>query len=327
MLPERRPAGSRGPRERVMRVSRRFGSAAQDFPVSGNNLRGLDTGLRIARGASSDTTCRFIEPGAQPDATDMCPPEVTPRRPSMRRALVGLLAVSLAGCTLYRSSSHADPPDGPPDGGGGSSDGGGGGGDAPLAARCTLVPQSGCAADQACDLGNGTTEATACREITDVRTSDDECSDNNQCAGGFTCIQSGVGRRCAQLCDADAQCGTGSRCVLDLGFDAEPGVRACSNACDLLTQDGCPAGFGCMPVGDGDRDHTECILQSGAVAPGQGCTQSSDCQQGFVCAPGGPGPSCASPCDRSTPTVCFSDVCDPFTDPIVVDEVSIGFCT
>ncbi|HEU0034242.1 MAG TPA: hypothetical protein VFQ53_26640 [Kofleriaceae bacterium] len=201
--------------------------------------------------------------------------------------------------------------------------------DGPVEAACTIIPQSGCAAGDACDFGEPATGPFACRDVTVSGTADSRCSVETECAAGFTCIKSGTKAWCNRFCDSDAQCGSGARCVNEI---TSGGVvlaeRVCSNACNILGQTGCPTGLGCMGFEDGDRDYTDCVV-NGTKLDGQACTTDTDCIAGSVCvdfgASGG-GPQCREFCNKSNPSNCSSGICDSFAVELKINAVDFGFC-
>src|SRR5262245_43711384 len=103
---------------------------------------------------------------------------------------------------------------------------------------CTLVPQTGCPASQACDLTGADDGSTECRAVTGMGGADSLCNASaTVCSAGFTCVGVDADTSvCSRFCGLDSHCtGVGARCVVGLvngtTGDPIPGVTVCSNAC------------------------------------------------------------------------------------------------
>src|SRR5687767_2270548 len=85
---------------------------------------------------------------------------------------------------------------------------------------CSLVPQCGCAAGEACDLDpdNLGTGGTLCRGAGSGTTST-ICTSDENCAAGYGCVGFGGGSTCTEFCDDDTDCaGGGSICAITLVY-------------------------------------------------------------------------------------------------------------
>ncbi|HJL04395.1 MAG TPA: hypothetical protein RMH85_25355 [Polyangiaceae bacterium LLY-WYZ-15_(1-7)] len=205
---------------------------------------------------------------------------------------------------------------------------------------CKVVaPQCGCATGQGCyidadgDAGCSDTVGTvgeggACTAIAD-------------CQPGLTCIGlGGSTAACHRLCDGDADCSSGSFCILGLedSAGAPLSVRACTIPCDPAAQTGCPAGAHCFLGSESEgamRDITHCEGEpAGTTGQGGRCVDQTDCRAGFVCLdPDGFGNQCLAIC-RNPSTVApgpsadcgtFED-CYGFDPAISVGATRYGVC-
>jgi hypothetical protein len=180
-------------------------------------------------------------------------------------------------------------------------DGSGGGGDPVDAAppdafvqgECTLVPQTGCQAGQACDLDDTelATAGTLCRNA-GIGSDTSTCTTNTQCAAGYTCLGgSPTTSQCYEFCAGDSDCLLlqGGLCVIQIVYGDPPmdvpGVKVCSKACDPLVSSGCPTAFGChvyQEESPGTRFFTHC-LPSGGGGQEATCAADEDCQVNYSC--------------------------------------------
>ncbi len=154
--------------------------------------------------------------------------------------------------------------------------------------------------------------------------------------GGAQCAQRlGMGFSCDEPvmpggCRADTDCPAGQRCDTAMGECVEPmpGPRAmlgescedgddcqsgrcvatpegnvCSETCDWLSPDSCPAGFYCDGQTGGRCGDGFCVPGgAGALAAGSGCSSNTDCASLF-CLDG----VCGVPCDPGGQTDACSD--------------------
>ena len=105
--------------------------------------------------------------------------------------------------------------------------------------------------------------------------------------------------RCRRACDlgnrnraADA-CGTGEYCAVSDLTKINPQFGACAKGspCDIFTQQGCPAGYGCFPAdtdanicvpeGTKARSDTKCVHLGGQR---KDCKSVNNCKKGLICA-------------------------------------------
>ncbi|MBP9207043.1 MAG: hypothetical protein KBG28_23945 [Kofleriaceae bacterium] len=238
-----------------------------------------------------------------------------------------LLAATLAACVFgddRAGRQGADAGTDRPPGDGRPNDGGEGP-DAPAQA-CSLFPQAGCPAGQACDVAEG---STACRPA-GFGTATATCATDATCAPGRSCVADGDSdASCLELCQDDDDCApdSGSRCVVDEAETAALGLRYCSEACSPASLAGCPAGWNCTTdPGDG-VGYTFC-LPAGDVRIDGGCTRLGDCVAGATCVSrfGLPG-VCGRNCRVGVTGGCPSgEVCRGFAPPNVIGGTEWGTC-
>jgi hypothetical protein len=242
-------------------------------------------------------------------------------------------ACASAGVDVSDTHAHdASPPDAfvadaqPPDAG------------PPDATPCQLVPQNGCAAQQACDL-NPTYYAaglTKCRAAGSGKETK-VCSVDVDCAIGYTCLSAdSISSSCAAFCGSDAQCtAPGGLCVLHVTYDdgvdparPVPNEKVCSTNCDPLAATGCPTLWNCQvwPEPDpGTRFYTSCTL-SGTGGQGDACTRPEDCKQNFACGPTG---ACLMRCLMGATGQCpgiMGVACTALSDHPTVGGKEYGVC-
>ncbi|MCZ7677741.1 MAG: hypothetical protein M5U28_02760 [Sandaracinaceae bacterium] len=156
--------------------------------------------------------------------------------------------------------------------------------------------------------------------------------DGPVCAPGHHCLDLAFGdvgptEICRRNCTTDADCpGTQCRHQILTETGVASGTFVCAQACDLVTQTGCPEGTGCHPLrDDGGEAFVECI-SLGSGARGAPCTVHGDCLAGTICvyfgetAPG----RCARICRVGS--YCGASRCVSLLSPIVVDGVEYGVC-
>ena len=177
-------------------------------------------------------------------------------------------------------------------GGGATGDGGSGGiegegGAAPTCSEdpCKLTsPQCGCASGEMCTLQMG---ERACGPAGTAQVGE-LCSATQLCAAGALCLGLGSNLQglCRPFCDDDTDCGSapGAGCALrvDTGNGRIAEELVCSEACHLVTNDGCPVeGTKCVAI---SSSRTACGT-AGAGALGETCTDIYDCDIGLACVP------------------------------------------
>jgi hypothetical protein len=134
---------------------------------------------------------------------------------------------------------------------------------------CDLWPQCGCPPGEKCEV-----LATGQRQCTTAGTTPhgEPCLSSGACIAGTTCVAyaewpSGL-NTCMQYCYAHADCsklGVGSLCAI--GTDH---FTACTIACDIVAQTGCPTG-------------TQCSLFNFNKVAGTACTAIGTQKQGAAC--------------------------------------------
>jgi hypothetical protein len=188
---------------------------------------------------------------------------------------------------------------------------------------CTFLPeQSGCAAEQSCDLDPAMPTETLCRAA-GTGEADDTCVDQGDCAVGWTCL-GGAGnpalRHCSKLCDGNEDCGAGAACTVPItGLDQ----KTCTVVCGLVDGLGCPAtGWMCTTL----AGFTFCAAE-GSAAPGASCANQLDCGSGYVCAGAAGAGTCRERCRITAPASgCTAGACKPFATPGIYNGVEFGFC-
>lgn len=184
---------------------------------------------------------------------------------------------------------------------------------------CRLVsPQCGCAVGQSC-YPNGSTRVCA---ATGTGAWGDTCSGISSCSTGNGCVNfsSDVavpGRMCSRMCNTDADCGSGSLCIHQIGDGmggTVPGLRFCSRNCTPVPQAGCAPGLACslfQETAGAMRTFTDCAGPTGTGTQGTFCVDETDCRAGYGCADAGLGNQCLQFCRVASPscpgaTTCYS---------------------
>lgn len=159
--------------------------------------------------------------------------------------------------------------------------------DANLCLGCSLVGDSCCPADQACDLGD--MNQTMCRDVVVPGMETATCAGSTSCARGYVCVNGGTTGYCLEYCNADTQCqGGGGLCTIQLVDENDmpiPGAKVCSLNCDPLTSSGCPAGWGCHLVYNTTENRYFTLCQTpGTAGQEQPCPKGhQDCMPGYSC--------------------------------------------
>ena len=193
---------------------------------------------------------------------------------------------------------------------------------------CDLATQIGCGPGETCDLNGVEIE---CR-VAGTGMETDECEFINECAAGYSCIATfSLGRSsCLKWCDSDDDCqGPGGVCDLPINASGIviPGAVTCTPNCDPLSNEGCPAGWGCKVYlhSDGTRSETLCT-PAGAGLELAPCANEAECAPGFSCVndPGTCGQNCLF---GTSPDGCpGGTTCVGYTTPHVIGGVEYGVC-
>jgi len=112
------------------------------------------------------------------------------------------------------------------------------------------------------------------------------CTDHADCPTGLMCKDKGDQQVCLKaeycdLCDNDAQCGSGGRCIPD-----KTGAGFCTWDCKKDDPQSCAAGNFCNKIGEGLEDYYCYPMFGQCKGDGSHCTPcqtSQDCQPGHVC--------------------------------------------
>jgi hypothetical protein len=206
---------------------------------------------------------------------------------------------------------------------------------------CTILPQCGCGATQACDVDTSDSMGGACRSVLVEGKETATCSALDRCDKGFVCL-GGATATCKKYCMADADCGTPrGRCAIDISANGMPiaGIpSACSSNCNPLATTApaeCPTSYKCglftathagAPVKIAD------CTPAGAGTQGANCKQGTTgnealCARGYSCTSidGGANFACRRICNRTANTGCTSGSCIGFSPPHTID-VEYGVC-
>jgi len=186
---------------------------------------------------------------------------------------------------------------------------------------CDLWPQCGCDPGSKCDVDlSGARACTAAG----TRAHGDTCTSSVECQSGTTCLRMSdwPASRCMQFCDVHSDCdalGNGALCALAASSGGMLLYRACTIACSVIAQTGCPAQTQCSIYNFGAIAGANCT-GIGAGALNASCSVHSDC---------GPGMLCAGTCK----TACIVGDSSPCTGPttcvgtgLVSDGVEFGMC-
>jgi hypothetical protein len=200
---------------------------------------------------------------------------------------------------------------------------------------CTLVEQTGCPDGQACDLDDEhlSEGATACRPIDEDGDEESTCAEVAECGAGYTCVSDPAGGgSCMAWCAGHADCdGPGSSCRVQLIDEEEeeiPGATLCTQACNPITSNGCPATWACRIEGQSAGIHTRC-RPSGDGRQMDPCDGDGDCDHGFACVDGGVGVTCLRSCRVGVLGVCAAfagTTCRGFVEPTVIGGIEYGAC-
>lgn len=151
---------------------------------------------------------------------------------------------------------------------------------APPSNACGLTPQCGCAADQTCEVTDGTNGAVSC-VASGAGPLGSPCTVTSRCAAGLTCARGACRPYCAVQGSACTGDGLGT-CVVsrDAAQTAIPNANVCTIPCDLLNPSAACGESAC--IWNGSLEVTDCNAV-GTKAAHEPCTKGDDCQQGLAC--------------------------------------------
>ncbi len=186
---------------------------------------------------------------------------------------------------------------------------------------CDPVAETGCGAGR-CSVGTG---VPACVATIGPGALAAPCTDDAECGSGLSC----QGDRCVRVCFvADTSfCGPDLACSPDsvhgqVFLHSENGIGLCSEACDMLTSDGCPSDAWCgLGTDSAGHDFTWC-RDVGAAGTGQSCRGQYDCAAGLFCHAN---TTCRRICDPGDPSAtCPTGTCEQVTH--FVARPDVGAC-
>lgn len=193
---------------------------------------------------------------------------------------------------------------------------------------CTTVPQSGCNADQTCDVFDPKGDTACFNAGTYPLWS--SCTAHGQCGHGASCTTAGV---CKPLCCTSDDC-QGRPCV-PVGAGPTvliPAFNVCAAGCDLINpQTVCGSGATCEPYPwDGkDKDVGDCFGPAGAGMGPNACNGTPSgplqCAPGYYCTPD---KYCRKWCRIGVAQDCpGATVCTGFSgNQAVIGGVAYGLC-
>src|ERR1043165_1650895 len=196
---------------------------------------------------------------------------------------------------------------------------------------CDLAPQCGCGSAGACDVND--TGTHVCRNA-GSGTESTKCTQDTDCARGYTCAYHyGMGH-CQKWCAMDSECGTRGSCIDQLSSSSGliPGAITCSSDCDPLSPSAaCPSNWSCAyytfnSMGT-SRDILEC-RPAGTVAAGGSCASSpAACESQLTCVNFSNGTSiCEHMCSPTMNPFCSTGTCHSFSTKFIVAGVEYGSC-
>lgn len=180
---------------------------------------------------------------------------------------------------------------------------------------CGTTPVCGCEEGQTCDVV-GYDGVTACMQDKGLALGDVCAGLFEGCGWGLTCADG----TCKRFCSSGRACGSESACyqvvyATDGGTALIPGMKVCTDQCDLMSQEGCGQGAGCYPYGQlgVQPGHSVCRLAGGST---QACQSNEDCMPGRGCGEDG---QCRFWCRYGVPVDC--------TPPLKCATLKVGEST
>jgi hypothetical protein len=145
---------------------------------------------------------------------------------------------------------------------------------------CGLAPQCGCAANQTCDVTNGTTGAVSCISA-GTGTLGAACSTTGQCGAGLACAYNTCRPYCEKAGAACTGAGLGT-CFQYYDGDGDPVANAtiCSIDCDPRSPSAACGTNTC--IYDLDTKATDCD-KAGTKSLYDACSKYNDCKPGLAC--------------------------------------------
>lgn len=192
---------------------------------------------------------------------------------------------------------------------------------------CDPVAETGCASGQRCSIGGG---APTCIADTGTLALGDACSADVECGRGLSC----QGGTCVRMCFVGdgAFCGDDLTCSYDSVHGQEfirsmYGIGFCTQACDMLTDTGCPNGGTCALGTDSTgRDFTWCRDVGTVSGPTATCGSQYDCVASTFCYGSGAAARCDPFCDPTmAAATCPGGTCDLITR--FTSRPQVGACT
>jgi hypothetical protein len=202
---------------------------------------------------------------------------------------------------------------------------------------CTILPQCGCPADDACDIDDDN-DGGACRNVSATAQQEGgACSTISGCVAGTVCLGAGI---CRKYCDDNTDCGQPrGQCLITItdGTNPIPNVpKTCSSNCDPtnVAAGGCPANKKCslftINANNVVNNIVDCDV-AGAGLQGADCKVGADgddalCGKDHTCvtSDGGTTFTCRRMCVVGT--ACTVGTCTAFGTPFIVGGINYGVC-
>lgn len=189
---------------------------------------------------------------------------------------------------------------------------------------CTVLPQCGCMAGDACDVP-GTDGKTVC-VAAGSKGLHERCKSLGECQKGLTCNF----ELCVPFCNAAGDCSGADRCDPvqydggDAGVMDIPGLKTCQTPCDPMSPSTtCGPTASCWFL-DSAKGITSCVGAGASTIAGSCKSDSFNCAPGYVCIGAG---DCRKWCRIGHPADCASGkTCNAFSDHPTVSGYEYGYC-